>query len=424
MTLEKKYSKQKYSTEVKELSVRYYADNQRYKTTFISLVIVYLVGIAWSPIFPGYAGIRTTLLYVPILLACMFYLLSINNVSIRVLMISLLLTLGIVIVASITQSQTYFNRYITLPISLITCSLIVSKNKEIIARSCDYLSIFAIFGVILSLISFAYAFFGGEPSSFFLNPDGRENFFYLSSFSNAVFDNVIRPGFIYDEPGAFSFFLCFVVILRELLNRKKIPTYFILIGGLVTFSVTHLIIVFLYFLFNIKIIKVLFIAVPITFGVFQASNIDEFAFFFDRFVVVNGSFSGDNRSNQIENFIAVADADILLFGDYKCHDLPEKYCSSHGDLSSSLVTPVYYGGIIQLLVQVITHSFFIYAFFKHKKYRFVSLAMSLLLMQRPYFSSLGYQLMIYIVIFLLIFDFKKIKLREKSTANGGEYFRT
>src|SRR5665647_588651 len=88
MKPEKKYPEQKYSTELKELSVGYYPNFRRYKTTFISLVIVYLVGIAWSPIFPGYVGIPTTLLYLPILLACMFYLLSINNVSVEVLMIS------------------------------------------------------------------------------------------------------------------------------------------------------------------------------------------------------------------------------------------------------------------------------------------------------------------------------------------------
>jgi hypothetical protein len=380
---------------------KYFSNSNALLSNFIALIIIYLIGIAWSSFFPGYLGMPTALLYVPALLGCMLCLLGARKINIIFLFFVLLLAFGVVCVALIVQSQTYFNRYITLPVALIIC-IVVARDDKIINKVCDYLSVFVLVGVFLCLISFLYAFLGGEPSFSFLNPDGRENFFYLSSFSNTVLGNVIRPGFIYDEPGAFSFLLCFVVMVRELLNRKKFISWIILIGGLITLSVAHLVILLLYFLFNIRSKLTFLFFVVLALSLFQVSQMDEFDFFFERFAVQDGRFVGDNRSNQIENFMAIVDSDILLFGDYKCHELPEKMCISHGDISSSPVSPVYYGGVVQLLVQIFTHGFLILIFLKFIKYRFVSLALTLLLLQRPYFSSFGYQLMIYIPIFLMI----------------------
>lgn len=364
-------------------------------------LLMFLIAISWSPFFPGAVGIPTIVLYLPALIFYTIYRFINTQCTNTVFLICILLEIAILIVTLMIESSLYFNRYILMPIGLLACYLTVS-DKRILDKTCSCLAILSMVGLIFSWGSFFYAFFGGGSILDFPNPDGRVNHLYLSSFTNTVSDNIIRPSFIFDEPGAFSFFLCFVVLFRELLGKEKKVSFLILIGGLITFSLSHMIVLITYFICNLRFKNVILFIFPIALLIVQLSQLQEFDFFFNRFIINDGKMSGDNRSEQVENFMDIVSQDILLFGDHKCHSLPEQKCISHGDISSSPVTPVYYGGILFLIVQIITHLFFIYKAFGNKNYAFVSIAMSILLLQRPFFSTIGYQLMIYIPLFYML----------------------
>ena len=109
-----------------------------------------------------------------------------------------------------------------------------------------------IFLCVGALLSFFYALLGGAPLWGFPNPDGRENYLYLLSLTNSVWGGFIRPSAIYDEPGAFSFFICSVVTLRVLLGFDKKLTWFLALSGLITFSLAH-IIFFVFFALSQKV---------------------------------------------------------------------------------------------------------------------------------------------------------------------------
>ncbi|HFO2307891.1 TPA: O156 family O-antigen polymerase, partial [Escherichia coli] len=137
-------------------------------------------------------------------------------------------------------------------------------------------------------------------------------------------------------------------------------------------------------------------------------NNNEFDFFYNRFNTENGTFSGDNRSMQISNYLNVVNENMFLLGDYKCHDNINQRCESHGDISSSIVTPIYKGGILQLLLQIITHAIIFWLALRERKLIFPALVLTILLLQRPFFDVVGYSVMIYYSIFLM-FNFKVFK---------------
>lgn len=106
---------------------------------------------------------------------------------------------------------------------------------------------------------------------------------------------------------------------------------------------------------------------------------------------------------QLENFYKVIadDPEVFFLGDYNCHAREEKRCVEHGGITSSPVTPTYLGGIFLLIIQVLTHLALLSLMLK-KRFFFPAVAMTLLLLQRPYFHVLGYQLMIFFIVLSMI----------------------
>lgn len=374
-------------------------------SSIASLLLVLLVTIFMSPFLSGVLLLNTSVTYYLTLLFLFFLIIYKQGLSIWSIFLTSIFTFSILILVLFTQSQVHFNRYIFQGISILLCFLIV-KDYKVINKFTTAMTIFALIGIFCSAVGFIYSFYGGQPIGHFENIDGRPNFIYLTTFSNAIYGNIIRPSFIYDEPGAFSFVLCFVVILRELMKRKSNLSFLIMFCGLITFSLAHVIIFILYALSKIKIsiksiFSAIFFSIIILLSVYYVASTAEFSFFTDRFIInKDGDISGDNRMNQLDNFERVFNWSIFWGGDYKCHDLPTKMCVSHGDISSSIVTPLYTGGVIQLFIQIVTHIVFIFMIMKNKKLFFPVLAMSLLLLQRPFFGVQGYLLMIYIIFFI------------------------
>lgn len=378
----------------------------------VSLLLFFLLAVVlWSPVFPGFFGLQTAYFYLPLilLLCCVLYFWK--GLVISELLVFLFLLSSVLVFIVATQSATNLNRFIFIPFCFFIC-VKLAKEKKFIERFCDWLTVFCIVAIVLAWISFFYVLAGGEPQLEFPNPDGRPNRLYLTSLSNAVVGGVIRTAFIYDEPGAFSFVLVVAVIIREMLAKSRMISLLIFLGGLVTFSLIHVMVlaiyVFLVLSFKFKIISALalMIVVSVTYGD------PRFGFFYDRFDSNSDNAGLSNRTVQLENFYNVIadDPEVFFLGDYNCHVREEKRCYEHGDISSSPVTPTYLGGIFLLIIQVLTHLALLSLMLK-KRFFFPAVAMTLLLLQRPYFHLLGYQLLIYFPVFYMLYNTSFLKRR-------------
>ncbi|HAZ3859399.1 TPA: O170 family O-antigen polymerase, partial [Escherichia coli] len=101
-----------------------------------------------------------------------------------------------------------------------------------------------------AVIGFIYAAIGGSAIYTITNPNGREFYFYLTTFTVTNYSGFIRPSAFFDEPGALSFYICFVVMLREILwPRKRALNFALLAFGIVTLSLAHIVFTILYVIY-------------------------------------------------------------------------------------------------------------------------------------------------------------------------------
>lgn len=113
-------------------------------------------------------------------------------------------------------------------------------NRDDINRFITLCTGFLLVMLILSWIGFLYVLHGGEALFSIINIDGRENLFYLTTFSNWRVLDSIRPSGVFDEPGTLSFLLCAIAALRRIYDRSNSGSLILLLLGLVTFSMTHI----------------------------------------------------------------------------------------------------------------------------------------------------------------------------------------
>jgi hypothetical protein len=362
-------------------------------------VAVFMAAICWSPLIPGLLHLNSSLAFIAAFL--LFSAITVARVGLdtAVACTSLALVLACLLLFLATGSPTLLARVAPLPMLLFASYQAVSL-RPLVDRLCDALSAFMAIGIVMCIVGFAYAYAGGQPILSIENTDGRENALYLTTMSNFVFGSVIRPSFIYDEAGAFSFMICAVVVQREMLGRGARLSWFLMVGGLITLSLTHTLILLLFMARRLGIATTAaIVALLAVAGATAVQSNDDLSFFADRFEVQDGKLAGDNRSNQVQNFFAVVNPEIVLFGDVECHKRPERTCDEHGDISSSPVTPTYRAGVLMLGVQLLVHAALLVAFLRRREFRFPALALTLLLLQRPYFEGYGYGFMTYVALF-------------------------
>jgi hypothetical protein len=366
----------------------------------IAFFVFFLSLIALSSVFHGLFSVPSSLVYYPLLTMLTLYLLGQRGIKIECYIFIVIFLLFLFLMMLATLSEENIKRYMFQPIGILCCALFARETSAVI-RYINISSIFIFFAISLSLLGLGYAFLGNPPNFVMHNTDGRENFFYLSTFSNAVYGNVIRPSFIYDEPGAFSFVICTVVALRELYGKVRYNAMLLFLG-IITFSLTHIVIMCVFIATNVRRKSSVIIIAVASVTSFFVYNMPEFDFFFSRLKISDGKLAGDTRTSQLDNFKRVFDEKIFFLGDYECHGEYVEKCASHGDMGSSPVTPLYRGGIIQLIIQVITHSLFLLYAFRSRRHVFPAITMSILILQRPFFEGLSYQMMIYIVLFCMV----------------------
>lgn len=375
----------------------------------ITSTAFFLVALSWSPLLPGLFKIPFSVMLLTVIVFYAVLTTQAVGLDLRVTLPCILLGSVCVVVATLGNSTVLLFRIAPLPM-LIFAAWQTKRIPGLPERLCAWLTVFLSVGIVGAVVGFVYALDGGQPTLTIFNIDGRENGLYLSTMTNTIWGNVIRPSFIYDEPGAFSFALCATVALREILGLRRLPSYLLLVGGMITFSLAHIVITFVYLVFRIGWLKTSAILITILVSLASVAQTEELEFFFNRFSIEDGELAGDNRSNQLQNFFDVVHPSMILFGDVECHPRLDHTCKEHGDISSSPVTPVYRAGIVALVVQLVAHAGLAVAFLRSRRFRFSALALTLLLLQRPFFEISGYGFIAFLLIFLML------KHRPKSTS--------
>lgn len=373
----------------------------RQQVYILSAIAFFMVAISWSPLLSGTLSLNSNFTNLAALLVFLVSIARARGINPTMLLLGAALTAASLILAIFSESTLLWKRTVPVGLLLLVAHQI-ANIKHVPKLVCNLLSTWSALGIILSITGFIYALSGGEPVLTITNPDGRENFLYLTTMSGAVYGNVIRPAWIYDEPGAFSFVICATVALRHLLKMNNRLSTFLILGGLVTLSLAHMIVAVLYMIARYGFGRVIVIlAIVGAVFTYLTPNLDSFEFLVARFAIEDGRLAGDNRSNQIDNFIDIATYRTFLFGNIECHARPDGSCHEHGDISSSPVTPVYHGGIFLLTVQLVTQFALVIALFTRRGARLSAAILSILLLQRPYFADFSYGLIIYMTLFLM-----------------------
>ncbi|HDM8133119.1 hypothetical protein LCE44_05910 [Vibrio harveyi] len=268
----------------------------KYALFFYSLIFV-------SPVFSyffGGAKLPTVILLLVILLYLAF---EIRKINIYTGIFPMLVVLLIFLVSAL-----YWQDLRILGVPIYFCiALILGAicNNDDISGFVDLGSYFLLFLCLGAVLSIVYVIFGGGPIFTFPNPDGRLNYVFFGTLTNSYWSGLIRPGGIYDEPGAFSFFICSVVTLRKLYNKNNNVSWALLLFGMCTLSIAHVVYVVFYFFSerpDSKRILVMFLMLIGFFLLIKFSGSYTLfqQVFLNRFTIGDdGMLAGDNRSQSM-----------------------------------------------------------------------------------------------------------------------------
>jgi len=262
--------------------------------------------------------------------------------------------------------------------------------------------------IIGAWFGFIYNLVGGQSlAGIELKGGNSELEFFLTTFSKrggvASVIGVIRPTAIYDEPGAFAFIICVVALLRHKIQLDKKMTWFLLIGGMITFSLS-LYIYILFYIFSLfkidrKSVKILPLVIAII--LIMATFLPKLEYFdrliIDRFKVnkATGKLVGDNRSEAMELAINYIEPKMLFWGiDKLCMENVFECTYRYGRFGDNPVYPlVSFGILLSWIYYLILLMLFIQGL--RGRSNIVYLGLLLLFLQRPYFLNLIYSFFVF-----------------------------
>ena len=213
-----------------------------------SFLVLSLVSI--SPIFPffGLKGIFFYILFISLYLILNFEQIIFRKIELVIIFFfSFLSAIGALLLSDLNV----FFSSIMFTMTLMVVSSMSEKNRK---NTIDLMSIFLQIILVMAIISFIYTLLGGEPIFSITNPDGRENHFLLTSFSNSFWSGFSRPSGIFDEPGTLSFLYVCVCIKTTFLFRREKNHLSLLMGCLSVW----LILFFLFFYSSLFLRKYFF----------------------------------------------------------------------------------------------------------------------------------------------------------------------
>lgn len=354
--------------------------------------IYFLSGlVAFNVIFFGIAiSRRLTILYGILTLFLITSTIStfLNN-SFTPVVYSLFFSVTILSVASISKNQ------------LVFITSIVSKLF--------YLLVFlAILAVIAHLFGvgpfFQLNYAGGRPISF-----------YLGTFSSAS-TFVIRPSAIYDEPGAFSFFICIIVVLRSLLKFPEKGSYFLLFGGLITQSIVQVVFIAIFTLWLcfdrlgslkvksiLKLLASLFMVASLSLIAYQSGILSWNLLRAASFVEIPELNPRYRAYAYILETLQANSGGVWAGFDSNCADR-NAYCSDL-DIGENILTPLSYGGVLSSWpYYLFIAASFLALLVSHNA--ILLIGVSLMLAQRPYLLEFPYSSLLALVLFAWFYRYK------------------
>lgn len=382
-----------------------------FQQKLLPLLIVFMAFVAMSPVLSnfGWRGIFSLVIVVGITL---FFL---SSTSLKAKKWFIYLTLLIFISSSITGLYWVDIRYIFANIFIIGILFLIQfSTLQIISKAVDIASVLLLIIVIGSVIGFVIAFLGLPSMTQILNPDGRPNHFFYTTLSNAVMGNIIRPAGIYDEPGALSFYICAIAVMRHMLGKNNKLTWSLLMLGFVTLSLAHLIYVLFHLIAerltknNLKSVMLIFLtASSLIFITGFNSVIEDELLLRLVFSQETGSFEGDNRTEIVANVFnhIKNDKSILLFGaDPSCRFSGGDCRLEYGQYGSNFLSPVFSTGIFVSWFYYLVILLFLISPLLGRRY-FVVFGFGLLLLQRPDMLGLPASMVSILILFLLFYKF-------------------
>jgi hypothetical protein len=303
-----------------------------------------------------------------------------------------------------------------------TCALLVmlgSLNFVKQAHALNALVRFLNFSLLLCAIGFCYALAGGPHIWTVQNPDGRDALLYLTTLSNSVFPMpnggaIIRPSFIFDEPGAYAFVIDAVLLASFMIHRRlRRQEWILLIGGMLTFSIAHMIVV-LFLLIAARLLRhaifpiVLLVVIDYWFYI----TID-LSLVFGRLMISEGVIVGDNRSELLKNALELLRDHPEGVG-YLCNWNISACYESFGGFGDNPALPAAYYGILPALAYYLVLLYILLRSIVglQRGALMVGLAIVALISQRPYLFNLGYNIWIVMLFCMYVQRFPLLLYRK------------
>lgn len=309
------------------------------------------------------------------------------------------------------------------PIFLILAFFLASQStyKEI-QKFVSLSSIFLLIVLTGAVIGFSLAYLGMPPILEFprYSYGGGTLYVYVTTITNYVRSNFIRPSGIYNEPGALSFVTCLIAFMRRACNKDYRVTWIILMLGFITFSLAHLIFVFVFLLsekFSIKKTGFFCTLMMVAFVVIFTTDMDKV---FEKRLLTriipqeSGTIVGDNRTFRMINAwnVICDEHQALFFGvgpaySFNRSEVKDRYKNMNDNPLENLagrgifLTWQYYAFVFIAIVP---------AFFVPTKRNLAFFGVGLLFLQRPYLYSFGYSLLGVLAIWLHFFGAYKQKV--------------
>jgi len=302
---------------------------------------------------------------------------------------------------------------------LLTVFTVMQTSFDFAVRLIEVATQMFVLFIILAIVGAFYYYAGGPPLFSLHLSNGGTNSLYLMTFSNAT-DFFIRPSAIYDEPGAFSFYICITVALRSLLRMSTQTSGLLLLGGLITLSLAHVIFCVIWTVWllmsindrqiNLKGILIM-TAILLLAGLIYKTGLLDWTF--DRAIEFYENPWTNPRQRSLDNTInALTQSDLknaLWFGfDADCVSRKDT-CIDFGE---NPLTPLIYGG---LLVAWPYYAFLIIAFASplYSSHGLIYAGVGVLLLQRPYILEFPYSAIMTLMLVVAIGRSKRFQREAK-----------
>ena len=381
-------------------------DISRTKLTAVLLLVGGVISV--SPLLSAFSPIKGNL--ISLAAAAAIVAIRIEGYAINRRVIALVLLL--LATGAVSASYWGATRMMLIPIYIISSALAVSvvrhRDVDLFVELFTWVAVAMLVGAVVGLF---YAFFGGAPLLSFPNPDGRLNQLFLTTLTNAQYLNFIRPSGLFDEPGALSFVVCCLAALRQALGYDKRVTWIMLLLGLVTMSLAHMLYMIIHGVNELSgskhMIRALVLMTIVAIALFAIvtfvqpvheiySNL-----LLAKFVVSDGRLVGDNRTDLFLNAKSYINSTTLWFGiDAQCA-LGFVNCAQdrYGQYGENPLTLIMQWGLLISFPYYLSLFYLgIVAFLRRS---LIPLGLLLLLLQRPYTMSFGYALLILLTIAVL-----------------------